>query len=207
MVNDKKEMIQKTIDDYNGIVFYNEAFYLESILYSTTVCLKAFEAYETKKNIINDAYVLVPIVQEAVGHAAAVSRFFWPTKSKKINISLEEKLILKRRSKLKVAFKLEDSSVLFDRKLRNAWEHFDERLDQFLLTLMAGCVLPQAQIGNIGVLDNPVNKVFKLLDIQNECIVLLDEKYYFGKIRDEVNRIHNICNDFLDNGSVLPDIS
>ncbi len=34
-----------------------------------------------------------------------------------------------RGEKLRSAFKLDENSALFNRDLRNAWEHFDEQLD------------------------------------------------------------------------------
>jgi hypothetical protein len=63
-------------EDYKGIIPSQEAFFLHSIIYSTARCLDSFERYEHYKNQEIPADDLISIVQEAVGHAAALSRYF-----------------------------------------------------------------------------------------------------------------------------------
>ncbi|OJI46505.1 hypothetical protein VVS316_03122 [Vibrio vulnificus] len=273
--NEEKERRAKiVVDDCGGIQFAQEAFYIHSILYSAGRCVEAFERYEQlKREDISPTY-LVAIVQEAVGHAAALSRYFWPTEKHKKSIvnqldlrskrgeklrtafSLDESSVLFNRDlrnawehfderldqyllthmagaaalsryfwptekhkksivnqldlrsklgeKLRTAFSLDESSVLFNRDLRNAWEHFDERLDQYLLTHMAGMFFPGAVIADHTEADNPINHVFKLLDVENECLVLMNQKYFFAPIFSEVTRVFELAMTFDQNGSRLP---
>jgi hypothetical protein len=124
--------------DYDGIIPYHEAFFLHSIIYSAARCLDSFERYEHYKNQEIPADDLISIVQEAVGHAAALSRYFWPSpigKKKQPNMN---KLKEQRGLKLQKAFGLDETSSLYNRDLRNAWEHFDERLDEYLIKNDAG---------------------------------------------------------------------
>ncbi|EGR1094981.1 TPA: hypothetical protein AB5H70_003418 [Vibrio cholerae] len=203
--NEEKERRAKiVVDDCGGIQFAQEAFYIHSILYSAGRCVEAFERYEQlKREDISPTY-LVAIVQEAVGHAAALSRYFWPTEKQKKSIVNQLDLRSKRGEKLRTAFSLDESSVLFNRDLRNAWEHFDERLDQYLLTHMAGMFFPGAVIADHTEADNPINHVFKLLDVENECLVLMNQKYFFAPIFSEVTRVFELAMTFDQNGSRLP---
>lgn len=54
---------------------------------------------------------------------------------------------------------------------------------------------PMSQIGSHFEADNPINRVFKLLDPNEECLVLMGKKYFFAPIRDEVVTIY----EHLDN--------
>jgi hypothetical protein len=189
---DKREIIERAVivsSDDGGIIPYCEAFYIESILYAAGRAKEAFERYESMlKQEIEPAY-LISIIQEAVGHAAALSRFFWPSgigfKEPKEIQNLREN----RGIKLRKSFGLLDTSPLMNRSLRNAWEHFDERLDKFLLQNDAGFFFPSALIGSHTLADDPMGKIFKLLDQDEGCLVLLGEKYFFRPIKEEVLRI------------------
>lgn len=59
-----------------------------------------------------------------VGHAAALSRYFWPSPSGGKKPQLQN-LKQKRGEFLRNVFKLDEHSPLHNRDLRNAWEHFD----------------------------------------------------------------------------------
>ncbi len=192
------------VSDYDGIVSPQEAFYIHSILYSSGRCLEAFEHFEhMKEQDVQPAY-LVALIQEAVGHAAALSRYFWPTAkgSKKIHNQLEMRMM--RGQKLRAAFEVDESSALFNRDLRNAWEHFDERLDTYLISHIAGMFYPDAIIDSHTQADDPVNHIFKLLDIEHECLVLLNQKYFYKPIWLEASRIFELANQFGKSGARLP---
>jgi len=60
-------------NDCEGIHPPVEAFYIHSLLYSSGRCLEAFDRYEHyRSEDVNPEY-LVSIIQEAVGHAAALA--------------------------------------------------------------------------------------------------------------------------------------
>lgn len=181
-----------------------EAFYLHSILYSAQRCLNSFERYEKVKNTDIPAAGLISLVQEAVGHAAALSRYFWPSVSKRKGEENQQQLRTKRGKKLRLAYDLKEDSPLHDRKLRNAWEHFDERLDRYLLGDIAGMMFPSCIVGSHILADDPVGHIFKLLDTEAECLVLLNQKFYFSPIRKEVHIILEKTNKFSNEGSRLP---
>lgn len=190
-LNDREKARRASIviKDYSGIVPQSEAFYLHSIIYSAKRCLDSFAEYELLKNKDVDAEYLVSIVQEAVGHAAALSRYFWPSLQRSRNEQPLEQVKEKRGEKLREAFGLTKVSPLHNRDLRNAWEHFDERLDAYLLESDMGYFFPTCLIGSHTLADDPIGHIFKLLDPESECLVLMGSKYFFAPIHGEVETV------------------
>ncbi|MEM8718679.1 MAG: hypothetical protein AAGE84_05150 [Cyanobacteria bacterium P01_G01_bin.39] len=107
---EKERRAKIVIESYNGIIPYCEAFYLHSIIYSAGRCLESFEQYDYMKNQDVNPDYLISIVQEAVGHAAALSRYFWVSPQGKKSESHQKNLRKLRGQKLREAFGLEDSS-------------------------------------------------------------------------------------------------
>ncbi|WP_287372127.1 hypothetical protein [Prosthecochloris sp.] len=187
-------------EQYNGILPYSEAFYIYSIIYSSTRCLGAFERYKWIKKRGATAEELVSSVQEAISHAASLSRYFWPSKQgtrKQPNLNRLKEL---RGIMLRKAFKIEDTSGLHNRELRNVWEHFDERLDIYCLENDSGYFYPGCMVGHHTLADKSTNRIFKLLDVDAECLVLLGKKYFFSPIRDAVQLVLNRAKEFESNG-------
>jgi len=190
-------------EDCEGIHPPLEAFYIHSLLYSSGRCLEAFERYEHYKNKDVNPEYLVSLIQEAVGHAAALSRYFWPSPQGKKDQPNVKKLKEARGEKLRSSFELNKNSALFNRDLRNAWEHFDERLDLYLLEHEAGMFFPSCVVDSHKLADDPVGHIFKLLDPDTECLVLMGSKYFFTPIREEVSRVFNLCLEFDKKGCRL----
>jgi hypothetical protein len=189
--NEELERRAKLVaDELNGMQPHALVFYQLSIRYSAERCLDSFWHYEEglKQNAEPD--YLVSVIQEAVGHAAALSRYFWPSPFGNKNKHLL-KLKQKRGEYLRKLFNLDRDSPLYNRDLRNAWEHFDEKLDVFLIEKVTGMFFPMSQIGSHQENDSPINRVFKLLDPNEECLVLMGNKYFFAPIREEVLRIYD----------------
>ncbi len=202
-VDELEKRASLVVADYGGIIPYVEAFYIHSIIYSASRCLDSFERYDQLKEGGGSADELISIVQEAVGHSAALSRYFWPSpqgRKKQPNLSTMKE---KRGEKLRLVFQLDESSALYNRELRNAWEHFDERLDSYFLENDAGFFFPSCIFDDHSLADDPVGHIFKLLDIESECLVLLGQKYFFSPIRDAVRSVLEIALEADENGSRL----
>lgn len=71
-IDEKERRAKLVVEDYDGIVPYYEAFYIYSIMYSAGRCLESFDRYRQLKNEDISPEYLIYIVQEAVGHAAAL---------------------------------------------------------------------------------------------------------------------------------------
>lgn len=190
------------LNDFNGILPYTEAYYIHSLIYSSGRCVESFERYHFLKDEEDiDANYLVSVLQEAVGHAAALSRYFWPSPAGKKGQKNLIKMRTARGHKLLEAFDLDVSSPLYNRELRNAWEHFDERLDNYLLENEAGYFFPSAIIGSHSLADDPTGHIFKMLDKDEDCLVLMNQKHFFAPIHEEAKRIHEIAKDFGRKGN------
>jgi hypothetical protein len=104
-------------------------------------------------------------IQSIVLHGASVSRYFWPVRS-----GHEA-----RAEELRSNFGLSEASPLHSRTLRNALEHFDERLDKYLASGVFGHIIPEF-VGKSGKTEVPTH-VFRAYFLDTGEFQLLDEKY------------------------------
>jgi hypothetical protein len=72
-------------------------------------------------------------MQNVIHQAGALSRYFWPSDKKHSN----------RGVFLRKMFSVQEDDPLSDRSLRNALEHYDERLDKLFATPDAGEYIPE----------------------------------------------------------------
>lgn len=187
-----KRRVSILTDQYGGISPTHEVFYIHSIMYVARAANEAFERFSdavvrhfsSDEQAASYEATIVASVQEALTHAAALSRFFWPVSRAKI--------VDARAVKLRTAFRM-DKSALHDRRLRNALEHFDERLDDFLIADPSGTFFPGAMVRPHALADDPVGQIFRLVDPFDLVFVILGQKYEFGAVWDEVKRIHDLA--------------
>jgi hypothetical protein len=173
--------------EYDGILPYFEAFYLASIAYAAGRAVAAFDRFELAvKRADNEE--TVASVQEALTHVAALSRFFWPVR--------KSALAQARGRRLRAGFGVEDGSPLQSRELRNALEHFDERLDAFLVDDHFGYFFPGAMVGDVSLSEDVMGHIFRLVDPKSLQFVLLGEVYSFGAVREiaiEIERVASVA--------------
>lgn len=102
--------------------------------------------------------------------------------------------IKNRSDGFKEEFNIDDKSALKDRRLRNMFEHFDEKLDIYLLQTLAGTFYPMPRVGKISEIgQKEFDKNFKMLDIEEKCLIIFNEVFYFEDISKEVVRIYEIA--------------
>jgi hypothetical protein len=190
------------VDTCGGIHPPYEAFYIHSILYSSSRALDAFQRFSVARRLNDEPGTQVSCVHEALGHAAALSRFFWPSGLGKASKAART-LRARRASKLRAAFKLTSASPLKDRRLRDSLEHFDERLDRYLLENDAGAFFPEALIGDSRIASDPSGHVFKLVDPVKHHFVCMGEVFYYGDLEAEVTRVHEMAQGMSASGSRL----
>ena len=194
----------RIVGEWSGIFAPYEAFYIHSILYSADRVLEAFERYDLLRLEKAPGPDQVSAIHEALSHAASLSRFFWPSGGgpKK---SVEQKALSNARAKkLREAFGLTGASTLKDRSLRDALEHFDERLDTYLLSSDAGQYAPLPRIGSAKGLPAPGIHIFKLVDPDALEFVILDRKFHFGSVREEASTILAKAREMSHAGDRLP---
>ncbi|WP_345977990.1 hypothetical protein [Sulfurimonas sp. HSL3-7] len=184
-----------------GIQPAHKIFYYYSILYTAECSVRAFEFYEyllAHDNV--DSIQLVGAVQEAIGHAGALAFYFWNNGSSRQPKEIKD-YIKQRSENLKNEFDLDDDSALKNRSIRNTFEHFDEKIDVALLNTLAGVFYPMPIIQSHKTIEEEqVGKYFKLLDIEEKCLVLLNQKFFFENIQKEVNKIYQIAKEKVAHG-------
>jgi hypothetical protein len=172
-------------EDCNGISPPFLVFYVFSIQYAAGRSTQSFEMLERMIALRSSADSIMAEVQDALTHAAALSRFFWP--------AAKDTLSQKRGTQLRTLFKIDDASALRDRALRNSFEHFDERLDEYLLRNNVGHFFPNAVVGAFKRSDEVPSHIFKLIDPIAGTCVILGEEFEYKHIFQETKRVWDIA--------------
>ncbi|MCM0020997.1 MAG: hypothetical protein NBV67_13455 [Tagaea sp.] len=196
MKNNQNTKESIVTDDFGGICPIYEAFYIHSIIYVAERSDAAFRRYELAVKEGRIAAFVFAAVQEALTHAGALSRFFWPTPQ-------GNKLAIERGIRLRSAFSVNDTSALKSRTLRNAFEHFDEDLDRYLLKDLTGYIFPTPIVGDYTLTDEKLGHIFKLIDPTHGICVLLGKKFEFRSIQSEVRRVLTAAHDMDQRGCRL----
>lgn len=178
-----------------GILPYCEVFYIDAMSYSARLSLASFDRFARAVLHWRESEMFISL-QEALTHAAALSRYFWPARDKDLHAS--------RAARLRLAFDVNDESPLRNRNLRNALEHFDEKLDEFLLSDPVGGIVPGPIVAPHMDADDALGSVFRLIDPIELVVVIFGNKYEFAPVKDEVERILNLTNQFDKAGGRLP---
>jgi hypothetical protein len=179
-----------------------EAFYIASMLYLTGSALASENSFaeflEKNAENIHETDPEPPLnhLQNIIIQGAALSRYFWPTRSGYEN----------RAKKLRDSLSIKDASPLKSRDLRNQMEHFDEHLDDYLKTTIAGQVVPHYIGVNPGNNDGVPLHLFRAYFINTGIFEILGKRYAIPPIMEEIGRIHNLLLDCEKNGSRLPAI-
>lgn len=181
----------------------HEAFYIQSMLFHTRQsCVSiTFVAElvsrlsgERKAGVMSDfdCSLALDHVQNIVFRAAAISRYFWPSR----------KCFDDRGARLRAAFEINESSALRNRALRDAAEHFDERLDSYLKGGIVGCIIPE-WFGPLREQEVPTH-YFRAYFINTGRLRILDQEFFVQPIVEEVIRVHNLLVRFDENGGRMP---
>jgi hypothetical protein len=183
-----------------------EALYIESMLWHTKSAFYSISAIRDWLDAIRNHGLgrintnesdLFNELQNILHQAGCVSRYFFPTGR------AAKPLHTRRAEKLRESFNIKEDNPLSDRDLRNAIEHFDERLDQYLAENQIGNFFPTFIDYNIQQSDIPTH-IFKGFYINPIIFSLLGKSYEMNPLIEEMLRVHNLLEQCLENGSRLP---
>lgn len=191
-----------------GILPFYEAFYIDSMLLNTqsaiaswervSECLRMIDGEVTEHAQIDCATnEILDSLQNLIARAAALSRYFWPARDGKTQ---EHK---RRADQLCRAFAVTDESPLKDRELRNCMEHFDERLDHYLSTLIIGHIIP-SYVGPAPGQTVVPQLVFRAYFVNIGTFAILGTRYQIQPIVDEISRLQSILLQCNTEGCRLP---
>jgi len=176
------------------------AFYSECVRFNCEAALKSVENvasfiqmsneskgnYEMTGELQNE---ILDNIQNILTYAAALSRYFWPSRNGK------EEIHLKRGQVLRDMFKVDDNSPLKNRKLRNQLEHLDENLDQYLSSKpIVGVILP-SYVGGMHEDDGVPLHLFRAYYIDVGLFEVLGQRYEVQPLVDEIFYVYNHFNE------------
>jgi hypothetical protein len=168
----------------------HQVFYIHSMLFSTTSAIRSIEQVNAmltaaQKNSQDGSYGILygtgflPELQNIIVHAGALSRYLWA-------VDPNHRW---RGAELRKALGIADNNLLRNRDLRNAIEHFDERLDDYLGDGIFGRIFPE-YIGPTPTLDGIPTHIFRAYYVDTAKFQLLDKAYDIQPIANEIGQIH-----------------
>jgi hypothetical protein len=183
----------------------HEAFYLQSMLFNSRSAVRSigrlndvFDGLPAEPSAEDierlPARQILDELQNLVLQGAAISRYFWPVRKDQMHIL--------RSEALRQAFAITEASPLFSRDLRNALEHFDERLDRYLTAGVVGYVFPEF-VGPKPVEDGVPGHFFRAYFVDRAVFRLLGEEFLIEPLAKEVLSIHDMLVAMDANGGRL----
>jgi hypothetical protein len=183
-----------------------EAFYIEGMLFCTTAALRAADdvhaALERGSQFASStsewqesARAVLDGVQTLALQAAALSRYLWPARAKELHLA--------RAARIRSGLGVSDDSCLKNRELRNALEHFDERLDEFCRTLAAGVILP-TYVGPLGSEPEVPTHLFRAYYTDVGVFEVFGERFEMTPILEEVEVLHENLLEAANDGNRIP---
>jgi hypothetical protein len=189
----------------NGIWPPYEAFYIESMLWHTASAERSIKVVRDWLELIrNDDEralelprpVLFEQLQNILHQAACISRYFFPAGR------APKPLHVARAGRLRQAFGVDDDNPLAERDLRNAIEHFDERLDEYLTENHIGEFVPE-DVGYLPRKSEVPLHIFKGFYTHPLIFVLLGQSYEMAPIVNEMLRINKALQGCTEDGHRL----
>jgi len=181
-----------------------ETFYIQGMLFNCQSAVRSIarieEAFEklpqqiTEEDILRlPRHAILNEMQNVVVQGAALSRYLWPVRKEH-----EE-----RGKHLREALAVFDSNPLHARDLRNAIEHFDERLDAYLGNGIVGYIFPEF-VGPRPREDGVPGHFFRAYFVDCGVFRLLDGEFQIEPLFNEILRLTRVLKEADKNGSRLP---
>lgn len=181
------------------------AFYIQSMLFNTSSALQACDKASNYIIAISKGELdpqdikdeLLDCLQNFINHSGAIARYFFPSL---IGGKGSIRNLHKNRAEyLSNIFGVDQNSPLHDKKLRNAIEHFDERLDKYLESGIVGHIFPSLILNKPEETDVP-HHIFRAYYLNDGIYQILDERHQVQPILDEMVRVHDLLINFESNG-------
>lgn len=180
-----------------------EAFYIRSMLFNSTSAVRSIVRLEKifdrlPKHFSTDDLAKLPSnlilneLQNVVREAGALSRYFWPAR----------KGHDARCQILREAFQITHQNPLQNRDLRNALEHFDEKMDKYFSNGAVGVFIPE-YVGTKPKDDGVPSHFFRAYFVDSGSFRLLDQEFDIKPLANELIFVHETLVDMDANGGRL----
>jgi hypothetical protein len=181
-----------------------EAVYIEAMLWHTSSAEESIKVValwmklaqeEDERALELPMAELFEHLQNILHQAGCVSRYLFPPTKRSIHVA--------RAKRLREGLNVADDNPLAERGLRNALEHFDERIDVYLDDHRVGQFIP-AHVGyELPESEVPLH-IFKGFYTGPLTFVLLGTPYQMAPIVNEMLRVHELLLECSRQGHRLP---
>lgn len=179
---------ESTYSNWSPLDEFVEGIYIRELLVQ---CEYAVEAIRRMNEILEAQASPSEFFREAgdfLQHSSAVSRLLWPPGS---NNRASKKRAKIRGAHLQKKLMLEDDHILRNRALRDHFEHFDERLDDWAATsphknIVDNMIGPRAAIGGDAIKDQDI---FRMFDPASGMIIFRGERF---NVQELVNGLSEV---------------
>jgi len=180
-----------------------ETFYIQGMLFNCQSAIRSIarisNVFERLPQEVSDedlrqlpTHAILNELQNVVVQGAALSRYFWPVRKGHEG----------RGAHLRESLSIVDGNPLQARELRNAIEHFDERLDLYLASGVVGYIFPEF-VGPRPRENGVSGHFFRAYFIDCGVFRLLDGEYQMEPLVAEILRINDELEKADANGSRL----
>lgn len=167
---------------YRAFYSLSIGFCIESAVRSIDALAEVMQQVEQERSwnplYRTDPEAVLNEIQNILVQGAAVSRYFWPAREK----------YAARGAELRDTYKIQDNSPLRSRDLRNAIEHFDERLDEYLSRGIVGHIRPH-YIGPESEKNGVPQHFFRAYFVDSGIFQILDQRVQLDPISRELWRL------------------
>lgn len=142
-------------------------------------------------NNISDISVFWYDIQNILVSAANISKLLWPNNNKKKSDVIRA-ITAERGSSLRKIFDINEDSILKSKRVRNAFEHYDEKLDEWQIE-SKNHIYIDSNIGNknsIKIDTDQPTAYMRNFDPESKVLTFRDEEYDTLKIATEIFRLH-----------------
>ncbi len=180
------------IDEF-GINPVHKAFYFESMKFNVDSAKLYCESANEIINEIREGKIeaqdrkdeLLNLIQNFINQCALISKFFW------VQDGNTNKRNIARAKELREIFKIENDNPLQTRTVRNAIEHYDEKIDSYLSKGIIGHIIPSAILIYPSESEVPEH-FFRAYCITTYDFYLLGRKQNIIPLIEEMARIYDI---------------
>ncbi len=141
-------------------------------------------------------------VQSLLVAWANISKIMWPVRNRN-DTDAKWKKKLERGKEIRESIAVNDDSILKNREIRNIYEHYDERLDEWYSSPNHSKGFADMWVGPIndilrGLPTLKKENVFRHYDPNTDVATFQGKEYHLRPVFDELARIYNILDPRLN---------
>ncbi len=167
----------------NGL---QEMIFMGEIVLQSKIAKRAAERLpETDDNI--DKVEVWCSIQSILVAAGNVSKILWPQKKKYKD----------RGERLRELLKIDNNNILADRKFRNHFEHYDERIETWFKNQSSSVYVDLAMNPSLSGFHSIPSQSHRGYNSFNNTIVFRNETYDLNAVLNELEKIRQSCSNFV----------